>query len=126
MTKQETFDFVCKSVIAQGMPAQEGGGCLYRAKGPEDKTLKCAAGFLITDEEFAKLDKQDGERVYGTVTSNQEINKLLREKGHDITLVQKLQRAHDNAEWGAGFVQSFKRRAIEVAAEFELNAEVVQ
>jgi hypothetical protein len=88
MTKQETFDIVAAHLLKQGAKSMVGDDyCAYRG----ECGMKCAAGALIPDEEYrAEFENQ-------TVCDSQ-ISTLIKELGHDVNLVRRLQRLHDNRD----------------------------
>lgn len=67
---------------------------------------KCAAGWLIPDDlyrESMECNPVQTDEYRRMFTANEnEVTKLIRELGHDIVLVRKLQVIHDNkqiCEW---------------------------
>ena len=85
--KQETFDTVAKHLLTQGRKSLDvDGGCRYLAPGGE----RCAAGCLIPDDEYDSTF--EGMQVWGVARRR----KWADWFGHDVALVIKLQRVHDN------------------------------
>ena len=73
--------------------------CMYRYNG-----LKCAAGHLLTDEEYNTYPIE-GQIVYNhldeddaALASRAMPTKLMLAKGHNLLLVKCLQRIHDQSE----------------------------
>jgi hypothetical protein len=124
VTKQETFDHVVRSLIAQGKRSYHPDvGCMYR--GPDG--LKCAAGHCIPDDKYDPA--MEGmvvvapPRMEGLLPSEKRALRLLESAldGHDLVLMRELQSAHDSAKDEA-FVESFTRKARIVAAGHDLDA----
>jgi hypothetical protein len=81
---QNTFDKVCLHLLKQGRRALEDGmWCAFKAPNGD----MCAAGCLIKN--------YDPEMEGFSVVFNEPVQKDLREQGHDIDLVIRLQRIHD-------------------------------
>lgn len=96
MTKQETFTTVVNALRKQGEKSQptEGHGslcCQYHME-KDGKVLKCAAGWLIPDDQYDFRFEGDTVRVD---PSENELSELLFELGHDLDLVESLQSIHD-------------------------------
>lgn len=91
-TEQEVFDQVAKHMLAQGVRSRlsdEGNVCMYR--GPNG--LKCAAGCLIGDDEYAeKMDNNPAGTSWEGMAKRGEVP---RAHAH---LIQKLQSIHDHTE----------------------------
>lgn len=117
-TKQQTFDIVAKHLLTQGRRATnlDGHICMYRAPNGD----KCAAGCLIPDEQYVL--SLEGQTVYGHTMYD-----LLRDLGHDITLVKVLQRVHDCGDHGPveEIVPSWPRLLRELAGRLGLSSAVV-
>lgn len=111
MTAQEIFDTVARHLIAQGKQAvDESGYCKYRA--PDGR--RCAAGVLITDEEY--VPNMEGV-MFGDSQVAWPPRLLVHEK-----LVRDLQSAHDQCEdWRA-----IRAKLALVAARHSLSAEVLR
>jgi hypothetical protein len=125
MSLQEIFDFVNEQVIKQAKPSWRGelGDCAYR--GPNG--LKCAAGFLLDDEDFDPDMEGKGARDM--------CNMIGFRSGHDVNdldyadtitrkrdLIARMQGAHDGAarcamdDGEANFVDSFTEKMEHVRA----------
>lgn len=85
-TLQETFDIVVAHARKQGCKSMDGGICLYR--GPNG--LKCWAGILIPDEEYVP------EMEHMSISQIGLARTCILNQGHDIALVEELQRCHDD------------------------------
>lgn len=89
---QEVFDFVAFSLLKQGKKSEGFDTatnnllCFYRG----DENTKCAGGFLIPDEIYAK-EEMEG-RGWGTL-----INQCNFSQNHQ-DLICQLQSTHDNHE----------------------------
>lgn len=117
MTNQETFDTVCKGIIAQGRQAVgEDNACRYRAG-----ELKCAAGMLIPDDRYDPRMELGG----ALYTTGLVYNLVCVELGHDFALVKRLQECHDGVTGNENFVETFKVRARHVAKVFGLSDAVL-
>ena len=138
MTRQETFDFVCSALLKQGKPSLDARpvlsvnsipmtSCGYRGV---DGT-KCAAGYLIPDEEYdpdlegATLEEPNYNTRTALAQKKTRLREIVGRQGHDLTLVYKLQKAHDNAVDDSNWLKGFRTRAFTVAQEFGLSALVL-
>lgn len=114
-TAQEVFDQVATHLLTQGKPSMsEGGGCFYRRI-----NLKCAAGCLISDEEYLREMDEDDSSWEGL------INRGLVPKTNHSELIQSLQAAHDNTsikDWIIGIKQSLGR----VAKDLGLSSKIIE
>jgi hypothetical protein len=118
-TYQELFDKAVKGVIEQGCQSIRsiGHSCAYRG----DSGKKCAIGHLLTDEQIAKYQVQEGD----TPTKFQVA--LLRELAPDgndndvVFFLESLQCAHDNLSNNNDFINRFKSNANAFAARFGLK-----
>ncbi len=113
MTPQEIFDTAVGGVLKQGHPSVAAdGSCVYR----DPDGAKCAAGFLLTDEEASGCEGHTIDNVCP-----------VRLEAHVILLL-RLQDAHDRAaDWCSpeDFPEEFARRARQVAMERYLSATVI-
>ena len=98
---QVTFDTVIEALRKQKEKSVDPttGVCQYRYNG-----LKCAAGHLLTDEEYNTYPIE-GQSVYthldeddAALASRAMPTKLMLAKGHNLLLVKCLQRIHDQSE----------------------------
>lgn len=107
-TEQQVFDQVAKHLLTQNEKSMHPKSklCLYRTSGG----LKCAAGALISDEEYSPLMEMGSWRT------------LIRRHGvskHCAALISDLQYLHDGytvSEWRDGL-----RR---LARQYNLNEDV--
>lgn len=114
---QETFDKIVNGLRNQGEPAKkEGRGCCYRIE-EDGCVLKCAAGQLISDDEynekfegFSVSDKDNPEKNDYSL-----VGEFLYKKGHYLPLVRALQEVHDEHS-----VDSWEDLFEEVAKRFGL------
>ena len=97
-TAQEVFDQITQHLLKQGKAARLGtGACRYRVE-TQGEILKCAAGCLIADDEYAE-DSLEG-RSWGLLVSNRTVPKKHCE------LIKSLQNVHDTCfmhEWPMQF-----------------------
>lgn len=125
MNHQEAFDIALNGILSQGGPSQRGGTgarnthCLYR--GPEGR--KCAIGWLIPDDEY-QVHFEEGSLgdVYEACPSLD---------GLDDDILDRIQRAHDNAAIDAGrgqpqtdmaiFKENFLTLMQSVASDYDLT-----
>lgn len=102
MTPQETFDFICRALIAQGGPSvdRSTGGviCKYRYVMPDGSVRKCAGGMVIPD---CKYDPNfEGVALYAFKPSSPTIlqdrlHDIVMATGHNMSVVTVLQSYHD-------------------------------
>lgn len=90
-TTQEVFDQVAVHLLTQGQKSMDHSCCVYRGPGG----LKCAAGCLISDEEYEKF-KVDGEQIENA-TWNALTSRELVPRNHK-SLIRDLQKLHDGVE----------------------------
>lgn len=106
LTAQEVFDTAYLGVMRQGRRSiGPKGGCKYRGEGG----LKCAVGWLLTDEEAAGVE---GDSAFCLMTKGRLPDRLVPH----VSLLEYLQEAHDSSLNGDG-IDYFARRAPEIAAE---------
>jgi len=59
-TAQEVFNHIANHLVTQGVQAMNNESCCVNRSVQEDGTvLKCAAGSLITDEQYEKLEQNE-------------------------------------------------------------------
>jgi hypothetical protein len=113
MNKQEIFDLMVSSVIKQGEPSVYNGSCRYRGPGG----LKCAFGFLISDDVYStNMESLPARTVITTFRG------LEKYKEH-IDLITEIQRNHDNESdtiYLSDFVPAFKIRCKRTAKNLNL------
>lgn len=121
MSLQEMFDFVCKKIIEQGNKSVNSKyECLYR--GPDG--LKCAAGWLIPDDEY------DPEiEGYGVHALRSRQLAFVLMSYDQVSLLEDLQKSHDGDDLervrDLDFVGVFKQRAAGVARDWDLDQSVL-
>jgi len=88
-TTQEVFDHIANHLVTQGVRALNNESCCVNRWVQEDGTvLKCAAGSLITDEQYEKLKVREcswSEMIDENGTSD-----------NQRSLIISLQNVHDN------------------------------
>lgn len=112
-TPQQIFDQVANHLYEQAKQSVGDNGCMYR--GPNN--LKCAAGCLISDEEYKKkFDGPDG------VNWEDMIERKYVPKKHG-RLIASLQENHDFLiKWDKkSFVKSLNQNLAITAKEFNLE-----
>jgi hypothetical protein len=87
-TEQAIFDQVGKHLLTQNKKSERNDKCVYRS--PEG--LKCAAGCLISDEEYNPAMDSDGE---GTSWESLIKRELIETDKHKF-IIRDLQRIHDD------------------------------
>lgn len=87
MERQEIFDAVVDHLVKQGRRASTEDSCLYRT----DDGLKCAVGFLISDEEYQ--EEMEGKAVTELAGLEMLPKRLLPE----VHFLSELQSLHDFA-----------------------------
>lgn len=103
-TAQEVFDYVTSRLLRQGRRSESGlGMCQYRGPGG----LKCAAGWLISDEFYHPC--MEGKSWLGLVERFNVIDEHSQ-------LIAELQFVHDESE-PEDWVEDFNK----VAQEFSLK-----
>ena len=139
-SRQGLFDFVIKHVFTQGKPAlSEDGDCQYRG----ENNTSCAMGCLITDKEYARLNKgwvsdNNGEE------SEDSIEGLGAETLFDVSivnpkdkvkmdLIRVMQGNHDimaTLAWrnksDKEKLEGFKSNMLVTARNFNLNTELLE
>lgn len=117
-SKQETFDIVVTHLRKQGCKSENDDYCLYR--GPNG--TMCAAGVLIPDGKYQEEFENQGIVEWEDSNYSQEsasvVGKLIIELGHDLYLVNKLQKIHDCIPFG-DWEEAFE----ELAKEHDLKYE---
>lgn len=96
-TEQEVFDWVVYNLRRQGCRSVAHGGCKYR--GPNG--TRCAAGWLIADDEYRPDWDDEGGYRWGTIAL------AARVFAHK-SLITELQNIHDNldtCDWEANWRQ---------------------
>lgn len=115
-TKQQVFDQVTTHLLTQKKKSRfSDGTCAYRSTRNGD-SLKCAAGCLISDEEFAslKLKRYNSEQWTFLVAEK------IAPKKHS-NLINALQEVHDDTD-----VKEWYEYLGDVAREFKLNQKVLR
>jgi len=113
-TSQQVFDQTAVHLLTQGVKSfdEENHECRYR--GPENRM--CAAGCLMTDEEYAAL-QTDGA-VEGTIWGGVVDGHSLTHQHED--LIRDLQKVHDNCN-----EEDWKENLIALAAHHNLNTQAI-
>lgn len=100
-TAKEVFDQVKAHLLSQRQTCKEDNICKYRGG-----SLKCAAGCLISDEEYSQ--DLEGNTWYELVEKRE-----VPEKHH--TLIKRLQEIHDHTE-----VYQWEEKLNQLEKEFSL------
>ncbi len=124
-SSQEAFDHVWNKLTEQGRPSVErrdvgigdedfGWRCVYRKIEPDGTVLKCAAGWLLNDEDYSPT-------LEGSIAFNNR-----RFGMNDSTLLIAMQGAHDGAfreagENGEAWLPVFHKRMRDIAEKFGLT-----
>lgn len=91
-SRQETFDIVVKHLLTQNRKCSVDGSCLYR--GPNGD--RCAAGVLIPDDRYNyDMENHSILNWCGKLMTDCIVSQLMVELGHDVMLVGRLQKVHD-------------------------------
>lgn len=91
-TAQEVFDYVTARLLEQGKQSKNfGGACRYRTVCDDGTVLKCAAGWLIGDDEYEQ-EMDDG----GASTDWMSLVEQGFFPDTHQSLISKLQNVHDN------------------------------
>jgi hypothetical protein len=116
---QKTFNKVARHLLKQNAKSMrayskdEGDGeshCAYRG----DNGRRCAAGILITNNEYKP--SFEGQAVY----NSPEVDPLFRKKGLNIRLCYRLQGVHDGDD-----VRDWPKSLERVATEYGLKMPVI-
>jgi len=106
-TAQEVFDQITQHLLRQGKAAQTiNGSCRYKLEEPT-RTLKCAAGCLIADDEYSS--RFEGE------SWNTLIIRRLVPNTHEY-LIRSLQKMHDTC-----LVSEWPDRLKQLAEDYDLQ-----
>ena len=112
MDAQEIFDTVCRHMHQQGRRSAVGSSCKYRC----DNGDKCAAGALMTDDEY----RPEMEGVRFGLDSDIPWPERLEKHG---TLIRQLQYAHDRAS--SDFWSDARSAMSGIARQFKLSTTVL-
>lgn len=108
-TEQQVFDFVVEHLRRQGEQSNLEHGCAYRGVNDNGRTLMCAAGCLIADDQYTvQMDSMDD------TTWSALVDEGLVPDVHE-SLIRSLQVVHDSkrSSWEEGFVN--------IAAKYNLE-----
>ena len=114
MDKQEVFDEIVTHLRKQECAAQDNSSlCMYRTQ----SGLKCAAGCLIRDEEYAPWMER---RLFNSILMNEQAPKSLVDRLEEHgNVIMRMQRIHDDyqpIQWEEQFQK--------VAEDFGLKYEI--
>ena len=114
---QEVFTFVVTNLLQQNEKSVSCMGmCLYRCYKEDGRVLKCAAGWLIPDEDYTpEFDSQDGDVTFVEGSLNNRATNYFRAKGFNLDLLFYLQSTHDRFN-----VKDWKNEFAILAKEFGL------
>lgn len=123
-TEQEVFDFICRKVIEQGVPAMEDISCKYLTADGK----KCAAGHLMLEQDLKVLKAKGSVDVFigsDFKVLGWEMSPFTISPFH-LGLISSLQNAHDGSSMkGDWFLSEFKRMALDVATNRNLNPSIL-
>lgn len=129
MNKQEMFDTAVRGIIEQGGPATTPkGACGYRT----ENGRSCAVGLLFNYEEMSAYKHKGGSVGYLVDVDTCRPQPVLRPFFKDnLTFLDSLQRAHDDAATGhhfkgGDFFRDFRQLMTEVAGLYGLNDDVLK
>lgn len=129
-TYQEVFDFVVEKLFEQGEPSHLDGACMYRSYNDDGKKLKCAAGQLMTDEQYIQLDDPEG-KPWITIANNIGIVNHIDLIG-DLQYVHDFDVDRDSADEDSVvppsreyIIENWKRRFRDRAKKYDLNTNVL-
>lgn len=117
-TSQQVFDHVAKHLLTQNMQSARNGNCKYRGDGG----LMCAAGCLMSDDEYAEINKRHEIDVlhgknWGFLSDCTDAVPEIHS-----SLIQDLQIVHDSPigtiNWKAGLEK--------VSIDHELNDDILK
>lgn len=149
MDRQQIFEKCVNGVLEQGIPCfnEEQKSCLYRMPDGQGDYLKCAAGFLIPDDEYnaACMEGETASEVIkrSFLGMNKKLNpeeekRLQKEYVLALKMIDELQSAHDGhaspyaspsanslypASIGKNFLKDFRESAIEIGRQYGLTSE---
>jgi hypothetical protein len=119
-TAQQVFDQVARHLLTQGRQARNAEACAYRGS----EGTMCAAGCLMSDEEYAKLTDTsvDGRATLGIEGLNWEALQRggVVPPGH-TDLIQSLQAVHDDVD-----TDEWSEELHELAANCRLSPAVLE
>jgi len=110
-TEQQVFDQVASHLLIQNERAEYGGACVYHLE-LSDRTLKCAAGCLISDEEY---DPEFEDSCWENLAATERVT------DHHSALIAELQGCHDDTD-----PVDWPELLYEIAARWELSPAVVR
>jgi hypothetical protein len=115
-TEQEVFDQIATHLLTQERASISGGACAYRG----DNGLKCAAGCLISDDEYKALPLRLSDQYTNRATWRRLIEKKIAPPEH-ANLICDLQGLHD------GFAEdTWHKKLIDYALGRDLNTSFVK
>lgn len=122
--EQKVFDFVATKLIEQGQPALGKMGCAYK----DDAGRRCAAGWLMTDEEIKELEASDNLMTIFTMLPEHIYNAVLIRYGVNPTFIGRLQGCHDIATQGLPepWLPVLKRHLKDLAEGYSLSTAVLE
>ena|ERR1700679_229238 len=116
MNNQEVFNEIVTHLRKQECKAQDTSSlCMYRTQ----SGLKCAAGCLIRDEEYAPWMER---RLFDTILMNERTPKSLVDRLEDNgNVIMRMQRVHDDYQ-----PDQWEEQFQKVAEDFGLKYEVIE
>lgn len=92
-SEQQVFDQVVNGLLSQGAKSSDvNGACRYRAVREDGRVLKCAAGWLIADDEYTSEMDDDNP----TGTSWEDLFQRDMVPAKHLNFIYNLQKIHDN------------------------------
>lgn len=115
-TAQEVFDWVVSNLIKQGVKSKLEGSafCNYRAE-VGGKVVKCAAGWCMSNEEYASLQSPPEGRTWQEL-----VRSGLAPKRH-AELIGELQWVHDGTN-----PDRWPSRFTELAKDYGLSVDIMK
>lgn len=98
-TEQQVFDFVVAHLRKQGEQSKNSNGCAYRGYNEAGDTLMCAAGCLISDDQYTEQMDDMEDTTWGALVDSD-----IAPDAHE-SLIRELQIVHDRDRpaWEHGF-----------------------
>ena len=114
-TEQQVFDFVVAHLRKQGEQSNNSGGCAYRGYNEDGDTLMCAAGCLISDDQYTEEMDGSGDTTWKYLVCEGLV------PGYHAKLIRRFQHIHDGFPCGM-----WEDLCYRLATEFNLTLEPKQ
>ncbi len=121
MNKQEAFDKAWRGVVKQGKKSIAWSECRYKMVDADGAELRCAVGYLLTDEQLACLMGQNPSAFHLVdIIKTPIIDGDAHEQRYFLGEIQK---AHDVTGFlvGPAFIKEFKERMSDLAEDAGLT-----